>query len=139
MAAGFGEKVPVENALTALLRTAPPLTSSEASIVLRESYESTYGIFRHTKTTESLASVVLHPAEDVSANSRLYERIRRYIRSDIFKYTGMSLDEFFELPRELTDLIFRETDIVSDKESKHADEVKKQLEAARQAQGRGGR
>lgn len=135
MQAGFGEKIDSVNPLSELIATAPAVSSSTAALLLRESYETTYGIYQHTPDSPSLASVLLHPAEDVSANSRLYEHIRKFINRDVGKHTALSLMEFMDLPRDICDAIFEACDL----KSRTLDVLAQGLPSGLPPDGRGGK
>ncbi len=128
MESGFGEKVESINALSNLVLVAPKISSATASILLAESYETTYGIHNHTPTGDPLESVLMHPLEDTSHNSRLYEHIRSYIRKDVFKHSGLSLNEFFELPRDICDVISTECDKKAKAEGQISADVMRDME-----------
>lgn len=76
------------------------LCSSDAALVMGEMYESAYGIYDHTKIDPNrpLISVAFHEAEDTLATSALYEQINRFADLKIFKYFGISLTEYLDLP-----------------------------------------
>jgi hypothetical protein len=97
----FGEKVPVSNPIREALLRAPALRASDVMLMLRERYETTYGIFNHDMPLAEprpLAVVAMHPKEDVLVGSLLYERLDQFIDKDVFKYTGLAWDRFLELP-----------------------------------------
>lgn len=56
-----------------------------------------------------LASVALHEMEDITKTSSLYEVIEYYFSKDIMKNTGLSLDKFLDLPREIVNRIIELT------------------------------
>ena len=69
-------------------------------------YETIFGIYNHSGADSNALSsqlklVALHPAEDASANSRLYERMKQYIECEVFQTTGLSWKEFIEQPNEI--------------------------------------
>lgn len=50
---------------------------------------------------------IMHPKENISEFSALYNRIERFIILKIHEITGMSLPEFLSMPREYVELVFR--------------------------------
>ena len=110
MEAGFGEKVEGVNALSRLITYAPALPSDAATILLGESYETTYGIHQHTPASDPLESFLLHPLEDVSRNSRLYEHVRKFFRADVSKHSGLSMNDYFDLPRDIAEIVIEESE-----------------------------
>lgn len=94
---------------TLLQQLTKGLDSLTGQLLLRESYEDMYGIFDHTRFSKHrpLALVAMHPKENPTSHSRLYNTIQRFCNSDINATTGLSLKEFLDLPREYVDLLFR--------------------------------
>lgn len=135
MESGFGERVESINGLSQLVLTAPEMSSTEAALVLAETYETVYGIHRHTPTGDPLESILLHPLEDVSANSRLYEHVRKFFRRDVYKHSGLSLTEFFELPREICDLVYSECEVKAKEEGQISNNLAEEMKRL----GRGGK
>lgn len=88
--------------------------------MLREAYEVTYQIFDHLAQHQKnkqlddpalkrpLASVALHPAEDLSGVLKLYERLRRFADCEVANYYGISLTEFLSYPRDVCDFILKD-------------------------------
>jgi len=76
--------------------------------MLQEQYETIFGIYDHKRVdADPLALVMTNPVEDVSTGGAIELRIEEFINSDAPKYTGMSLTEFFNCPREYCDLILK--------------------------------
>lgn len=90
-----------------LLRRTPKLTSTDVQLLLREHYESEFGLYDHAAPNpdEPFALVAMHPGEENLAHSLLYERIRLFRILEVHKHYGISLKEFFELPPYLTEEI----------------------------------
>lgn len=84
------------------------MDSLTAKLLLRESYETIYGIFDHERFSDQrpLALVAMHPKENASSHSRLYNTVQRFYNSDIYSATGLSLTDFLNLPREYVELLF---------------------------------
>lgn len=112
----------------------PKLTGTDADQVLTAFYENATGIFNHQDRARlkgrPLAAVALHEAEENTTTSALYESIDIYIDNDVYTHTGMSLTEFFSLPREFFNKILMTCSKKAAKASKDAATVTKQAEAA---------
>ena len=87
--------------------TVVSLDSIQAQIVLRDAYDTSYGIYDHSAQNPNrpMALVGMHPAENTTYHSRLYNTIRRYKTYDIKTAFGLSLVEFLELPREISSFL----------------------------------
>lgn len=110
------------------------LNSDEAQVLGSLVYDIAYGIHDHNNpmSTNPLASVMQHPAEDYSSHSGLYRTIERYERQKISENFGLSLIEYLDLPRYVVDML---TNIFIDnaRESERvANTMKKQAEEALQ-------
>ena len=94
--------------VNSVLKTVSNVTGYEAEIILREAYDIAYGICDHNREDISPLSLVkLHPSEDYEAVSPLRQKIKRYYKYEVFNKFGLSLSEFFELPRDVTECIFQ--------------------------------
>lgn len=82
-------------------------------------YEVHYGICNHLDRNNArpLASVALHPAEDINTGSFLEESIRLYISRNIKELYHLSLIEFMELPRDIVRML---CDIAGEENSRKA-------------------
>lgn len=98
-------------------------------MVMRDLYESNYGIFEHRRVNRNrpLASVAFHLAEDINEHSPLQEAMKSFIDNDIGNLTKMSLLEYLELPVDIISMI---NDICAAKlksNSQTLSEVEKQM------------
>ncbi len=78
--------------------------SSDIQILLRDVYETTYGIYNHNqdKDEDVLSLVTLRDAEDVGPGyGLLYERLRQYDEREILKYFGYNPTQFLDLPTDM--------------------------------------
>lgn len=96
---------------TELAANTKKVDSFTAELLLRERYETYYGIFNHDDESAGklrpLALAALHPKEDsfrYSLRHRLMWRFRDY---EIGKHWNLSYKEFMELPWEETQAIFQ--------------------------------
>lgn len=97
--------------LADIIKDAPVCSPSEAKELLAKVYETTYGIYNHAYAAipgkkRPLASVAMHDAEDNGRSSRLYNYIESYFDESIQKHTGLSLQDFLDLPREIATLVY---------------------------------
>lgn len=79
-------------------------------VYLREAYESTFSIFDHDNqmsTPPGYELVFMNDKENMVEHGELYNAIRRYHINKIQDEFGLSLTEFYNLPRDVVDFIFR--------------------------------
>lgn len=117
--------------LSQILTDISKLKGIDAQIVLRQFYETKFGIFDHilNGNQRPLSTVALYDAEENGPSSLLYSRIESYMRSEVYKHTGLNLVEFLNLPREIVQLIFRITENKTHTEGQALSEVQQQLKA----------
>jgi len=79
-----------------------------AQILLREKYDTLYGIFDFDHSARNLresskpfALVARHEKERYTVHSDLYRMMQRFIKFKIKDRTGMSWSEFIQQPRDL--------------------------------------
>lgn len=98
-------------------------------IVLREAYESMYGICDHETVgrTKPLSLVAYHPRENVNRYNSLYSFIERFAESGIGGLFNISLIEALQLPRDIYQRMI-EVAIRSPRESAQSKKVLKQLD-----------
>lgn len=120
----------VLNPIRELIEKAPKLCSTDAQMVLREAYETTYGIYNHNDKTapRPLALVAMHPSENATVGSTLYERIDQFVELAVIKHFGLSLIEFFELPTDIAKRVLEIAQVRQEAEKRVADGVANQLE-----------
>ncbi len=78
-------------------------------MLLRDVYETKFGIYNHLEPTASkrrpLGSVAFHEPEEINDNSLLKAVIKRYMDNSVGEYTKLSLLEFMELPSDIVDIV----------------------------------
>lgn len=120
----FGEGVNVNNILQDIITSSPKLTSIDSQLLLLDIYETGYNIFDHSNVIDKpLALVALHWSEESSSTSALYERIQQFVDRQVHTKTGLSLDKFLELPRDVCIKILE----ISAKEQKIEDNIANNL------------
>lgn len=87
-----------------LVNSAPKLTATDTDQALYALYETNHGIFNHingpNKDSQPLAMVAMHESENNTSDTTLYEQIELYLKLDVYKNTGLNLNDFLDLPRE---------------------------------------
>lgn len=87
------------------------LTFDQTAIELATLYETKFGIFNHAdpiaRRARPLALVAVHPKEDSSRYSPLYNRISQYHRLKIRESFGITLTELLQMPRDYVEEIIR--------------------------------
>lgn len=84
------------------------MRSADTRLMLQEQYETLFEIYNHNSAdADPLGLVLLHPAEDVSTGGAIERRMEEFVEADVFKYTGMTMAEFFNSPREYCDLMIK--------------------------------
>lgn len=96
----FGNTDTISAAIRNALKVAPTLCSTDTQLLLRDRYETVYGIYNHEDPygNRSLPLVGMHWAEDTVTGCSLYEMIDMYVNHDIMKHFGLSLTDFLDLP-----------------------------------------
>ena len=85
------------------LRISPRLCSTDMQLLMLEKYEIKYGICDHNVSgnTRPLLLQAMHPTEDATTNSLLELRIEQFAELRIGRHFNISLNEFFNLPRDV--------------------------------------
>lgn len=95
--------------IASALEKAPKMLSSDTQLAMRERYETVFGIFNHDQpNVHPLALVTLRPAENSSKGGAFQRRVKDFMAFDVLKYTGLSLKELMEYPREKVEIIIEE-------------------------------
>ena len=89
------------------MKIAPAICSTDASLLMLDRYETAYGIYNHSNPIDNrpLALVGMHWSEDSASGSLMYERISQHMNNNIYKYFGLSLTEFLDLPTDIVSYI----------------------------------
>lgn len=106
---GFGlSRVGMKGHLETLLESVGNLDSISAQLVLRDAYDTDYGLYDHVNDrSRPLALVGKQDKEDYHEYGGLYRAIYQFHVNEVHKNWGYTLSEFLELPRELHRLILR--------------------------------
>jgi CRISPR/Cas system-associated endonuclease/helicase Cas3 len=96
---------------------------------MQDLYETEYEIFNHLDHTihRPLASVALHPAEEINDDSMLEEIIRQYIKRDILKIYGLNLIDFLELPHDIVNMLFKLANVENTRNDAMISDIQKNL------------
>lgn len=95
------------------------LKSTDAQLLLRDSYETLYGIYNHAgaEGLDPLALVMMNPSENTVLRGPLRVRMKEYIDKGIQKYFGMSFDKFIDQPTYVIELMLIEANERIEKEA----------------------
>lgn len=105
------------------------MKSTDAQMVLRDQYETTYGIYDHTapENDHPFALIMMNDSEDTITQGALHDRMTQYLDCDINKYFGLSFQEFIDQP---TYVIVMQLEMAQErirKEAPVAEALKRQL------------
>ena len=86
--------------------TMPSMPPSDAELVTRVLYDQGYGNYTAEQMIERpMAAMGYHPQEDLIEGSYLYSLIRTFHRYEIHKEFGITLTDFLNMPRHVSELI----------------------------------
>lgn len=126
-----GKSIPsnIETKLIKFLETMPKYNSVDSQIVLNEFYETLLKIYNHYSgdNKRPLASVALHPEEDVIKNSLLEDSIKTFYLRNIKDTFGINYLEFINLPRYICDIMSEVGKEMLKKKSTIAEDVQREL------------
>lgn len=116
-----------------LLHRAPKVCSTDSQLLMLERYDTSFGVFNHRATVESvpgtvdrpLALVAMHPSEDPITGSLLHERLKVFIELDIAKYVNISFPDFLDQPTYLCDL---QIELCNEKQRKESEAIDRGLQ-----------
>lgn len=112
------------------------MLSSDAQIVLRDCYETTYGIYNHNlpQADHPFALVLMHWNEDPITNGSLHERMNQYIDAEIHRFFHLSFQEWIDQATYVCNL---QLDIAKERLRKEGPHLEAAMAALRNA-GKGG-
>lgn len=125
----FGMGIDPTDFITRALKSIPKLNCVDGRMVMQELYETEYGIHNHLdpRTRRPLASVAMHPAEDINTGSWLENSFRAYASKGIGDIFKISVFEFMEMPLDIIEMMIRIADEEVSKKSKVVDEINDQF------------
>ena len=96
----------IHERIQTLIEKAPRLVSTDAQLVLREQYETAFGIYNHDhpQGQHPLALVMMNWCEDTVTGGGLHERMEQYMNLGILKYFGIPFDQWIEQPTYVIEL-----------------------------------
>ena len=100
-AEGVQREINIIPAIQQLIQNAGRLCSTDAQLILRDRYETVFGILNHESEAgqHPFALIRMNKSEDpIPADNSLHDWMRRYIDNDVMKYFGISFDEFLDRP-----------------------------------------
>jgi hypothetical protein len=97
----------VYNFLNRALIQLPQLESVDAQMVMRDLYETEYGLFNHLAphAQRPLAAVALHKQEDLNTNSSLEYACRLYVKHRIYDVFHLNVLQFLDLPPDVIEML----------------------------------
>ena len=104
----FGSRVDISDSeIQLLMDKVGRIDSITARMMFQESYETVFKIFDHNHPDASgLSLVVMHPKENTSQYSALYNLMRRFKSQEIKKHWDCSFGEFISYPRDVVENMF---------------------------------
>lgn len=107
----------------------PKLGSVDGQMVLNDLYETEYGIYDHLSKRKKrpLASVAMHPSEDINEGSILEETLRMYVLKGIKEVFHLNVLEFLELPADIVQMMFTIADEEQTKKSTTLSQIEQQF------------
>lgn len=114
-----------------LLCSLPKLNSVDATLVLRDMYDTKYGLYDHASAGNArpLASVEMRPSIDATHTELLETAVKSYVSNNIRTTYGLSLLEFLDLPQEVIKVLLK---VVGEKTVKATAELAKVEQAFNQ-------
>lgn len=112
-----------------MIDTLPQLDAVDAKVVMREMYETRFGIHNHLNkfSKRPLASVAFHGAENTIKDSMLEETLKTYANRNIKDIFGLTVLEFLELPMDVVSLMLDIADQISAKKEGDIDGIQRDL------------
>jgi hypothetical protein len=110
------------------LKDLPTLDSANSQIVMRDLYETTYGIYDHTRKDKSpFSSVLFHDVEDSYIGTLLEKDIESYKTHRIGEIFRLSLLEFLNLPSPVAEMLIRSASKETSKKNNQLSDLEKEL------------
>ena len=122
---GLEEGVEYGKELGDLFESQSGVSTLFAKILQVEAYDTAYGIANYDgENISGLDYVKLHPAERTDVNSLMYDTIIKFGKRNIAKTFGMSMTEFLDLPRDISEMVLNAAkEIAKDKNDALGDVV----------------
>lgn len=91
--------------IATLIKAVPVVCATDARLILLEHYESAFRIYdhHHEDPERPLALIEMHPAEDTTTCSLLYERMEQFAVNEVAKRFNISFNQFLEFPKDMVD------------------------------------
>jgi hypothetical protein len=109
--------------LDELLAYANPVDGVMASILMMESYDTTFGLHSHEDEHEPLSLITMHPKENTLLNGKLQTTIKAFRKHRVGHHMNMSLSEFLNYPRHVTKMILKDCEDAERTEAKRAADI----------------
>lgn len=124
--ADFGERLQHGQPFYDVVRLAPKIKAVAAQIVLRDRYETLYGIHNHevVDANHQIPLAAMWDCEDARTGSLMDERMSQFAEKHVGKHFNISWPEFMELP---TDQCYRMLEIASKLKNIEQNSIETQL------------
>jgi len=115
-----------------MVRLAPQIQSVAAQLILRDRYETLYGIHDHQveDPMHPMPLVAMWPQEDASTGSLLDERLEQFADLQVGRVFNCSLNEFLSQP---SDVCFKMLEIAAKRKNTEVDTTDALLSRINQA------
>lgn len=129
----FGFSIDPDTFLTKMLKLVKKSNSVDGQLIMTAFYEHEYGIFPHLQKNPNrpLATVALHPSEEIIDDSLLEEAIRSYTKRGIKELYNLSVTEFLDLPVHVVNLLIKIADETSSQKHQVAASIERELNQTR--------
>lgn len=114
-----------DDSFNQLIHTAPKVTSVQAQLLLRDSYETSYDIFNHNHELgqHPFALIKMNWNEDTITNGRLHLWLKKFATAKIGSVFHISIKEFLEFPTYVCDLMYEVAMSENIRKNKEAEEA----------------
>lgn len=111
----------------------PELNSVDSQMVMRDLYETEFRLFDHLAPhpKKPLASVAMHPQEDVNSGSSLEQVCTLYVKHRIYDSFHIDLFQFMDLPPDVIELLIG----IAKEQTKQHNKVMTEVEKSMQMPG----
>jgi len=100
--------VDFDSVLSDLIDQSPRLKSTDAQIVLRDRYETYFGVYNHSaQPAHPFGLISMNWTEDNVTGGPLSERMHQFVDYRIGEYFKVSFDEFIDRPTWQCDLMIK--------------------------------
>ncbi len=99
-----------------------------ATLLLREAYDCTFGIYSEEEAKNPMSVMKMHPHEDFITDGSVMVLMNRIVAAKLPSITGMSLVDLMEMPPSLLEPLLKMANKKVEGEARAADELLSDLE-----------